>query len=77
MVLVPILGEAFLDLMKGDFSQVESGISAWPLTVGFLSAFISGFVACRWMIGLVKKGKLIWFALYCLLAGILVSCFGH
>lgn len=77
MVLVPILGEAFLDLMKGDFSQVESGISAWPLTVGFLAAFISGFVACRWMIGLVKKGKLIWFALYCLVAGILVLCFGH
>lgn len=77
MVLVPILGEAFLDLLKGDFSHAESGISALPLAVGFLAAFVSGFLACRWMIGLVKKGKLIWFALYCLVAGILVLCFGR
>lgn len=70
MVLVPILGEAFLDLMKGDFTQGESGISMLPLTVGFLAAFISGFLACSWMLNLVKKGKLIWFAVYCLVVGL-------
>lgn len=69
MVLIPILGEAFLDLMKGDFSQGESGISLISLTVGFVAAFISGFLACSWMLNLVKKGKLIWFAVYCLVVG--------
>lgn len=70
MVLVPILGEAFLDLMKGDFTQGESGISMLSLAVGFLAAFISGFLACSWMLNLVKKGKLIWFAVYCLVVGL-------
>lgn len=72
MVLVPILGEALLDLMKGDFSHGQSGISALVLTVGFLSAFISGYIACSWMLNLVKKGKLIWFAVYCLVVGVII-----
>lgn len=72
MVLVPILGEALLDLMKGGFSQAESGISALSLLVGFVAAFVSGYFACSWMINLVKKGKLIWFALYCLVVGVVV-----
>ena len=70
MVLVPILGEAFLDMLKGDFTQGESGISMLSLTVGFVAAFISGFSACSWMLNLVKKGKLIWFAIYCLVVGL-------
>lgn len=70
MVLVPILGEAFLDLMKGGFSPAESGISMLSLVVGFLAALISGYAACSWMLNLVKKGKLIWFAIYCLVVGI-------
>lgn len=70
MVLVPILGEAFLDMLKGDFTQGESGISMLSLTVGFVAAFISGFLACSWMLNLVKKGKLIWFAIYCLVVGL-------
>lgn len=72
MVLVPILGEAFLDLMKGNFGQAESGISILSLAVGFLAAFISGFIACSWMLNLVKKGKLIWFAVYCFIVGVTV-----
>lgn len=71
MVLVPILGEAFLDLLKGGFSPAQSGISAGTLIIGFIAAFVSGYVACRWMLNLVKKGKLIWFALYCLVVGCL------
>ena len=70
MVLVPILGEAFLDLMKGGFSPAESGISISAMLVGFISAFVSGYIACNWMLNLVKKGKLIWFAAYCLMVGI-------
>ncbi|MDR2968159.1 MAG: undecaprenyl-diphosphate phosphatase [Tannerellaceae bacterium] len=71
MVIIPVLGEGFLDLMKGGFSPAESGISYTTLLVGFLAAFISGSVACKWMINLVKKGKLIYFAYYCLAAGLI------
>ena len=72
MVLVPILGEAFLDMMKGGFAPAESGISMLALVVGFLAAFISGYIACSWMLNLVKKGKLIWFAVYCFVVGIII-----
>lgn len=69
MVLIPILGEALLDALKGGFLPSESGISAPALISGFLTAFVSGFIACRWMINLVKKGKLVYFAGYCVIAG--------
>ncbi len=67
MVLVPILGEAFLDVVGGD--AAASTIGALPLAVGFLAAFVSGLFACKVMIALVKKAKLSWFALYCALVG--------
>ncbi|MCQ2143111.1 MAG: undecaprenyl-diphosphate phosphatase [Bacteroidales bacterium] len=69
MVLVPILGEAFLDLLDGGFSASAVGLPA--LAVGFLAAFVSGLFACRVMIALVKRAKLKWFALYCALIGLL------
>lgn len=70
MVIIPILGEAFLDLMKGGFSPESSGISTIALVTGFLAAFISGALACKWMIRLVSKGKLIYFAYYCTIVGV-------
>ena len=70
MVLIPILGEAFLDLVGGDMSA--SSIGALPLVLGFVSAFVSGLFACKVMIALVKKAKLKWFALYCVLVGLSV-----
>lgn len=69
MVLVPIMGEALLDLLKGGFSPAESGIPTLSLIIGFLAAFVAGCIACRWMINIVKKGKLIYFAIYCAIAG--------
>ena len=75
MVLAPILGEALLDLLKGGFSPEATGISALSLAVGFLAAFLSGYLACRWMLELVKQGKLIWFACYCLAVGVCVLIF--
>ena len=69
-------GGGFLDLMKGGFSAEASGISTVSLLVGFAAAFISGCIACRWMINIVKKGKLIWFALYCAIAGVLTIVLG-
>ena len=73
MVLVPILGETFLDVVGGDF--VASSVGALPLVLGFLSAFISGLFACKIMIALVKKAKLSWFALYCLIAAASIFIF--
>ena len=70
MVIIPILGEAFLDLMRGGLSPEASGISAAALAVGFIAAFISGCVACKWMLSIVKRGKLVYFAYYCVAAGL-------
>jgi len=69
MVLVPILGEAFLDLVGGGFAA--SSVGALPLLLGFITAFISGLFACKVMIALVKKASLGWFAIYCAIVGIL------
>lgn len=76
MVLVPILGEAFLELTGGEFSVANSGISATALTCGAAAAFISGYCACRWMIDIVRKAQLKWFALYCAAVGITVIILG-
>lgn len=72
MVIPPILGEALLDgmkMMKGE--AVVGDIPTLSLLVGFLAAFISGCLACKWMISIVKRGKLIYFAIYCAIVGIL------
>ena len=69
MVLVPILGEAFLDIVGGDMAASATGLL--PLALGFISAFVSGLFACKVMIALVKRASLKWFALYCLLVGTL------
>jgi undecaprenyl-diphosphatase len=70
MVLVPILGEAFLDLVGGD--AAASSIGTLPLAIGFIAAFVSGLFACKAMIALVKKAGLKWFALYCAIVGLVV-----
>ena len=67
MVLAPILGEAFLDIIKGKFG---GEVEFWPLVAGFVAAFVTGALACKFMIEIVKRGKLIWFAAYCALAGV-------
>lgn len=70
MVLVPIIGENILSLASGEFTS-HGNIEVTPLIVGFFAAFISGLLACSWMIKLVKKGKLIYFAIYCLIIGVI------
>lgn len=67
MVIPPILGEALLDLLKGE--ETLGGIDAFPMIIGFVAAFISGCLACKWMINIVKKGKLVYFGIYCAIAG--------
>ena len=71
MVIPPILGEALLDVVKAvKGEEAFGGIDVLPLTVGFLAAFVSGCLACKWMINIVKKGKLIYFGIYCAIAGV-------
>lgn len=72
MVLVPILGAAFLKLL--DYlkePELAGQVSFSTLTMGFVAAFISGMAACQWMIRIVRNGKLIYFAIYCLIVGLI------
>ncbi len=73
MVIPPILGEALLDvkdMAEMGVSQAMAGLPVSSLAIGFLAAFVCGCLACKWMINIVKKGKLIWFALYCAVVGL-------
>ena len=73
MVIPPILGQALLDVKDMIEEGVEAamaGISVSALIVGFVAAFITGCLACKWMINIVKKGKLIYFAIYCAIVGV-------
>lgn len=72
MVIPPILGEALLDCIKAYKEGMEAAFGGCDMTallVGFVAAFISGCIACKWMIGIVRRGKLIYFAIYCLIVG--------
>jgi undecaprenyl-diphosphatase len=75
MVLLPIIGAALLDIFSFSSSPSEAGIATSSLVIGFLAAFISGYLACRWMINLIKKGNLYWFAIYCAVIGIISIIF--
>lgn len=76
MVVIPIVGEMLLDMVKmasASTPEVSSGAAlGWgAMITGFIAAYVVGCMACKWMIALVKKGKLVWFALYCVAVGIL------
>ncbi|MDX9946335.1 MAG: undecaprenyl-diphosphate phosphatase [Bacteroidales bacterium] len=74
MVLIPILGANFLEI----FSVTEKAtvsISPVVLIAGSLTAFIAGYAACKWMISIVRKSKMIWFAAYCFLVGLITIFF--
>ncbi|MDE6811087.1 MAG: undecaprenyl-diphosphate phosphatase [Muribaculaceae bacterium] len=74
MVIIPILGESLLDLkdmMQPAATAADTGISWGILLIGFVTAFVVGCAACRWMLDLVRKGKLVWFAAYCLVMAVI------
>ena len=76
MVIPPILGQALLDglkLMNGE--NVVGDIPTSSLLIGFVAAFLSGCLACKWMINIVKRGKLIYFAIYCAIAGLVTLAY--
>lgn len=76
MVLIPILGEAFLNLLKLIGGEMTTSIDRLPLVVGFVAAFLTGCFACRFMINIVRRQKLIYFAIYCLCVGIFAIVYG-
>lgn len=77
MVIPPILGEALLsikDLVSPAAETVATtadSIPAFVIAIGFVAAFVSGCIACKWMLNIVKKGKLVWFAIYCAVLGVI------
>lgn len=70
MVILPIIGANMIDLMSGEFSNINV-TGFFPLVIGFISSFLTGYLACKWMLSIVRKGKLIYFGIYCFLIGII------
>ncbi len=68
MVVPLILGKMAKDILDG--ALTEPNINTMALGVGFVAAFVSGLVACQWMIALVKRSKLTYFSIYCFVIGI-------
>ena len=69
MVLIPILGEALLDTLKLLKGEMTMDLGVVPALVGFVAAFVTGCFACRFMIEIVRRQRLVWFALYCAIIG--------
>ena len=76
MVLVPIIGEQALTIIKGiGETAAAPGVGFLPLLMGFIGAFGAGLFACKVMVELVKRAKLVWFSIYCLLAAFVILIF--
>lgn len=78
MVIIPVLGEALLDVVdavKDNGASMFSTIPAGSLICGFIAAYVSGAVACKWMINIVRSRKMIYFAYYLLIASVLILIF--
>ncbi len=71
MVLIPILGASALKIKDYASSDMQASVDALPLFIGFLAAFVTGYAACRWMLAIVRGGKLTYFGFYCLLVGLI------
>ena len=74
MVLIPIIGANVMEIADGTLT--DASFDPMVLIFGFITAFVVGFVACKWMIKIVNKGKLIYFAAYCLIVGVLALVLG-
>ena len=69
MVVPLIFGKIAKDLLSGEINFSSAEIM--PLSAGFIAAFVAGLLACTWMISLVKKSKLSYFAMYCAIVGVI------
>lgn len=68
MVVPLILGKIAKDILSGDLAAESANFTT--LGLGFIAAFICGLIACTWMISIVKKSKLRYFAIYCVIVGL-------
>ncbi len=75
MVVPLILGKMAKDILSGDISTETANLGI--LITGFLAAFVFGIIACTWMISIVKKSKLSYFAIYCFIIGVISIVFGY
>lgn len=76
MVIIPILGQALLDLVKGlKDGGFDSSVGFMPMFAGFMASFIVGCIACKWMLEIVRRGRLVWFAVYCAIVGVVCLIF--
>ncbi len=75
MVLIPVIGANVKTLLS---QGSEGGLDLFqiPVLIGFLAAFTTGLIACKWMIRIVRKGKIIYFSIYCFIAGLLAILLG-
>jgi undecaprenyl-diphosphatase len=73
MVLIPVLGANVLEILSGDAGGTK--VSYGVIIAGFIAAFVSGYIACKWMISLVRRSKLIWFSVYCAVVGLITIFF--
>ncbi len=70
MVLIPIFGANFLKLLRVSEQASAGSVDTTPMIIGAIAAFAAGVVACRWMLNIVRRGKIEYFSIYCLLAGL-------
>jgi len=70
MVLIPVFGANFLKIIRLSGTGEVASPGTLPLIVGTLAAFVAGVAACRWMLDIVRKGNIAWFAVYCAIAGV-------
>ncbi len=73
MVIPLIFGKIAKDFLGGELTYSVDHLTS--LSVGFITAFITGLFACTWMITLVKKSKLFYFAIYCIIIGVIAILF--
>ncbi len=76
MVLAPILGATILKFRDLSAATTASDTSLLPYIAGFIAAFVSGVIACNWMLALVKRGKIVYFSVYCFIVGLIAIIWG-
>ncbi len=74
MVLIPVIGANIVEIFTGD--TFEGDVRIFQLIAGFTAAFITGYLACKWMVELVKRSKMIWFSAYCAIVGLIAIIVG-
>ncbi len=76
MVLIPIFGANFLKIIRMPAEAAATQMDIWPMIIGAIAAFTAGIIACRWMLEIVRRGKIEYFSIYCLLAGLVAIIAG-